>query len=68
MVFVLVLSVLVYVAALGLTPSGPLQVIDYWVQGFWVLLTFAMQMCLLMITGFVVADSSPGKGVVTKTG
>ncbi len=66
MVFVLVLSVLVYVAALGLTPSGPLQVIDYWVQGFWVLLTFAMQMCLLMITGFVVADSNQVKGALRK--
>lgn len=57
MVFVLVLSVVVYVMALILTPSGPYQLIDYWSKGFWVLLTFAMQMTVLMITAFTVAES-----------
>jgi len=66
MVFVLALSVLVYFMALGLTKSGPLQIIDHWVKGFWVLLTFAMQMCVLMITGFTVADSPQVKRLLRK--
>lgn len=66
MVFVLVLSVVVFFMALGLTPSGPIQIIDYWVKGFWVLLTFAMQMSVLMITGFVVADSRQVKALLKK--
>ena len=66
MVFVLVLSVLVYFMALGLTKSGPIDIIDHWVKGFWVLLTFAMQMCILMITGFTVADSPMVKGQLKK--
>jgi len=66
MVFVLVLSVVVYFMALGLTSSGPIQIIDHWAKGFWVLLTFAMQMCVLMITGFVVADSRQAKNLLRK--
>jgi short-chain fatty acids transporter len=42
---------------LGLTDHGPYQLIDDWVKGFWALLTFSMQMCILMVTGFMVADS-----------
>lgn len=57
MVFVLALTVIVYLMAWGLTKHGPRELIDDWVKGFWVLLTFAMQMCVLMITGFTVADS-----------
>ncbi len=57
MIFALALTVIVFFAAWGLTSHGPVQLVDDWVKGFWVLLTFAMQMSLLMITGFTVADS-----------
>jgi len=66
MVFVLALSVVVFFMAWGLTPSGPLKIVDHWLQGFWALLTFAMQMCVLMITGYVVADSKPVKAILRK--
>ena len=61
MVFVISLTMVVYVAALVLTPRGPLELLDDYAAGFWVLLTFAMQLALMMITGFVVADSKPVK-------
>jgi len=64
MVFVLILTIIAYLMALSLAKHGPIELIDDWVKGFWVLLTFAMQMCILMITGFAVADSKP---VVTAT-
>ena len=57
MVFVLVLTFIVFAMALGLTKSGPFELIDSYAGGFWKLLTFAMQLCILMVTGFVVADS-----------
>jgi short-chain fatty acids transporter len=42
---------------LGLTDHGPYELLDDWVKGFWALLSFAMQMCILLVTGFMVADS-----------
>lgn len=64
MVFVFILTIVVAVAALIFTSSpffvsseGSTSVIDSWTQGFWRLLTFAMQMSLVMLTGFVVASA-----------
>lgn len=42
---------------LGFTKSTPYQVVQYWGRGFWVLLTFAMQMCLIILTGYILAVS-----------
>jgi len=43
--------------ALGLDKATILMF--YWGKGFWVLLTFAMQMCLIIFTGYIVAVSPP---------
>ncbi|MDR3589813.1 MAG: TIGR00366 family protein [Negativicutes bacterium] len=65
MVFVLILTFIVFVAALGLTKSSVFDLINWYAGSFWLLLTFAMQLCILMITGFVVADSKQVKrGIV----
>ena len=66
MVFVVCLTMVVYLVALLLTDHGPLQLIDDYAQGFWVLLTFAMQLTVMMITGFVVADSKSVRRVIEK--
>jgi short-chain fatty acids transporter len=66
MVFVLALSLICFFLSWGLTPHGPIQLVDDWIKGFWALLTFAMQMCLLMITGFTVADSKYVKSGIRK--
>ena len=66
MVFVLVLTVLVYFMALVFTKHDAMQLIDDYAKGFWLLLTFAMQMTIMMITGFVVADSKLVKGGILK--
>ena len=57
MVFVLVLTLIIFALAFGLTDRGAIQLVDDYAKGFWVLLTFAMQLSLLMLTGFVVVDS-----------
>lgn len=64
MVFVLVLTVIVFAAALCLTNNGIFKLINFYGESFWLLLTFSMQLCILMITGFVIADSKPVKGAI----
>lgn len=57
MVFVAALTMVVFLMGLSMTKHGPVELLDDYVKGFWVLLTFAMQLTIMMITGFVVADS-----------
>jgi short-chain fatty acids transporter len=51
------LTLLVFIAALALTGSSVIQCIGYWGDGFWSLLSFGMQMCLIVFTGYIVAVS-----------
>jgi Short chain fatty acids transporter len=57
LVFVILLTWVAAIFCFALTPSTPWQVVQAWEKGFWDLLAFAMQMCLAMVTGYVVADS-----------
>jgi short-chain fatty acids transporter len=52
------LATAVVVAAGTATASLP-QVIDAWGRGFWELIPFTLQMCLVIITGHVLASSRP---------
>lgn len=56
-VFALLLTFVVYVVALVSTDHGPLQLVDDWYGGFWGLLEFAMQMTLVLVTGYALASS-----------
>jgi short-chain fatty acids transporter len=58
-IFALLGTVLVALAAMGLTPSTPMQVLDAWGRGFWDLIPFTLQMALVIITGHVLATSGP---------
>src|SRR5512147_1040849 len=66
LVIVIVLSVVTYILALiwgfkaevGLG-SRAFESIKAWGNGFWALLEFAMQMCLIMMTGYILACSPP---------
>jgi short-chain fatty acids transporter len=57
-VFALAATAVVLVAA---TASGarPAEVVRIWGDGFWELLTFTLQMALIIITGYVVATTRP---------
>jgi short-chain fatty acids transporter len=57
-VFALVATVIVFVAGLGIGVS-PFQLTRAWGDGFWELLSFTMQMALVIITGYVVASAGP---------
>jgi short-chain fatty acids transporter len=58
-IFALLATLFVFIAAIVWTPSSPLQVIDAWGNGFWDLITFTLQMALIIITGHVLATSAP---------
>lgn len=71
LVIVIVLSLVAYVFALiwGFKPEVGLgtrayKSIQAWGNGFWVLLEFAMQMCLIMMTGYILACSPPVRRVM----
>lgn len=55
--FAVLLTIIAYIAANLATPDGPVENVRNWYGGFWTLLTFAMQMVLILVTGYAVADS-----------
>ncbi|MFT3768373.1 MAG: TIGR00366 family protein [Minicystis sp.] len=57
-VFALAAMALVIVAAIA-NGAKPMDVIQAWGGGFWELLTFTLQMALIIITGYVVATTRP---------
>lgn len=68
-VLAVLLTALTYLLALLCTAPAPgspraqgayaLTLLDDWQNGFWSLLAFAMQMCLILVTGHALASSPP---------
>ena len=56
-VFVVVLTLVAGLAAMGIQGSSPLEVISVWGDGFWSLLSFSMQMLLVLVTGYMMAST-----------
>ncbi len=56
-IFVLLLTMVVFLAAVLFQQQTPLAVLGYWGDGFWDLLTFSMQMLLVLVTGFMLAST-----------
>ena len=56
-VFVLVLTLIAGLAAVLTQGSGPFEVITMWGDGFWSLLSFSMQMLLVLVTGYMMAST-----------
>jgi len=59
LVIVWILSMITFVMALIWGDTTPQGALVAWGKGFWVLLEFAMQMCLIMMTGYILACSPP---------
>ena len=56
-IFCALLTFAVFLGAICLTKASVLNVIGYWVDGFWSLLSFSMQMALVLVTGHALASS-----------
>lgn len=57
--FCVLLTALCYLLALGLTPASASELVTHWYGGLWEILPFAMQMILILLTGYVLASSHP---------
>lgn len=57
--FAIILTVIVFIAAMIGTDQGPLQMVDAWGRndGFWNLLAFSMQMALVLVLGSAMASA-----------
>ncbi|RZH67443.1 short-chain fatty acid transporter [Natrinema altunense] len=53
--FAIILSYVVFAVGILVEGQGPTEMVQHWYDGFWVFLTFAMQMVLIIMTGFVIA-------------
>lgn len=59
LVIVSILSIITFVMALIWGNTTPKGAVLAYAQGFWDRLSFAMQMCLIMMTGYILACSPP---------
>lgn len=53
--FAIILTFIAYLMGIFIAKSSPMDMIKYWSKGFWTLLTFAMQMVLILVTGYTLA-------------
>ncbi|HXF49878.1 MAG TPA: TIGR00366 family protein [Verrucomicrobiae bacterium] len=58
-VIALILTLFTFGMSLGVVGISLGDTIHFWGNGFWELLTFAMQMALIILTGYIVAASAP---------
>lgn len=65
-VIAILLTLVVAALAMALTGSSFLEVVDHWGQGLPALHSFAMQMCLIMLGGYIVAVSPPVEAALRK--
>lgn len=56
-VIAVILTVIAYFLGLFFTKSTAFQLVQNWGRGFWVLLSFGMQMCLIIMTGYILATT-----------
>ncbi len=63
-VFCLILTFIVFLAALVGTGTNPITLITYWADGLWTQLTFAMQMSLMVVVCATTAKSGHVKNAL----
>ena len=64
-VIALVLSVITFFLAIMFTEASPYKIVQAWGQGFWTLLSFSMQMTLIVVTGYALATTPLCKKLIT---
>ncbi|MDW7674227.1 MAG: short-chain fatty acid transporter [Bacillota bacterium] len=59
--FAAILTIIVLLMGMFIANNSFMQMVQYWGNGFWSLLAFAMQMSLVLVTGYTLASSPPFK-------
>ncbi|MFG0259853.1 MAG: short-chain fatty acid transporter [Phycisphaerales bacterium JB041] len=67
-VVAVLLTLLTFALAFTLTDATPRSLVDHWggPSGVWSLLSFGMQMCLILVTGHALASSPPVSAVLDR--
>ncbi|MFH5801750.1 short-chain fatty acid transporter [Haladaptatus sp. CMAA 1911] len=65
-VFAIVLTVVAYIAAVLMTPTGPFGVVREWYSEFWGFLEFAMQLTVIIVTGYGIATAPVVRNGINK--
>lgn len=65
-IFAVLLTFLCFILAMLLTSQGPLAMAIHWGNGFWSLLSFTMQMAVVLCTGNALATAPPVKKFLEK--
>lgn len=63
--FAILLTFIVFILALIFTDKGPHDIVNAWGKGLWNLLTFSMQMALILVTGHCLALAPPVKKILS---
>jgi short-chain fatty acids transporter len=56
-IFAIILTFVVFFAGMAVNGKSPLEMVTYWGDGFWGLLSFTMQMVLILVTGHTLAST-----------
>ncbi|MDO5658123.1 MAG: short-chain fatty acid transporter [Paracoccus sp. (in: a-proteobacteria)] len=65
-IFVLILTMIAFAAAVLYEGNSPMAVVQMWGDGFWGLLSFGMQMLLVLVTGYILASSPPVRRLLAR--
>ncbi|MBM3604780.1 MAG: short-chain fatty acid transporter [Alphaproteobacteria bacterium] len=65
-IFVIVLTLVAALAAMLNQGTAPADLVRMWGNGFWELLSFSMQMLLVLVTGFILASSPPVRRLLAR--
>jgi len=65
-VLVFLFTIIIFLMGLTMTESSAVQMVTFWGNGFWNLLTLAMQFVLVLCTGFILATSPIFKRLLAK--
>ncbi len=55
--FAVILTFVVFIFGIVFKGQSPIEMVNFWGQGFWKLLAFAMQMVLVLVTGHTLAKT-----------
>lgn len=57
LVLVVLITLIIFFSGMVFEAQSPVAMLEHWMGGFWSLHTFAMQMALILLTGFIVAKA-----------
>lgn len=65
-VFCIILTIVVFIAAMPVAGMNPIEVANAWSSGVWGLLAFSMQMALVLVLGSALANAPAIKKLIVK--